>query len=56
MITEREKRALAPAMKTYCHFTQDALSIAKDIITVEKEMDADAADICKPRESLQSRI
>ena len=45
MVTEREKRALALAKKAYGHFTQDALSIAKEIIALEKEMEAETADI-----------
>jgi hypothetical protein len=44
MITEREKKALQLAKKAYGHFTQDALSIAKEIIALEKEMEADNAD------------
>ena len=44
MITEREKRALQLAKRAYGHFTQDALSIAKEIIALEQELNEEVSD------------
>ena len=44
MATEREKRALQLAKRAYGHFTHEALNIAKEIISLERELEAEVSD------------
>jgi len=44
MVTEREKRALQLAKRAYGYFTHEALNIAKEIIALEQELDAELSD------------